>query len=426
MIVPYQFFSKFHFIQYIRYGPHQANVECLAHHKDDKTLYISSKLKSKLNLSKNKTLAVTINDNQCTLLLTLGVLTAGFNSDSEVLGPRTQIFKSLSEAGEKLGFKTIFFGYQHISYRRREIYAYYLDKGQFSQDFFTIPTVIYNRLPNRKIEHHPEVIQAKKWLNMNSTLFNQGFFNKWEIYEHLMKNLQCSYLLPETTLHPSKQKIINLLAKHPLYIKPIHGSRGTGIVRCKKIATGEIECHYYYKDKSQVNRYTKIESFLDQHFPNGLKGYVAQKEIPLMKKGNSAIDFRVHSNKNHRNSWEVSLICAKFAGKGSLTTHVQRGGSIHTVNELFSEVQTKRIYNRLTTTAILLSTQIEKDMPHLIGEIGFDFGIDEEGKVWLFEANSKPGFSIFNHPVINQDAINILSYPFMYAFYLHNLKMNKD
>ncbi|MRH44113.1 hypothetical protein GH741_15840 [Aquibacillus halophilus] len=424
IIVPHQFFTKFHFIKYIRYGPYQSNIECLAHHKDNHTLYISSQLKTKLNLSKNKKITLDINGNSCTILLTLAVLIAGFGSDSKVLGPRTETFYSLSKAGEQIGFNTLFFGYQHISHQQEKIHAYYLDNGEWKQDFFDIPTVIYNRLPNRKIEHHPEVVYAKKWLEHRSTLFNQNFFNKWEIYERLMRSQTCSYLLPETILHPSKQKIAKLLEKHPLYIKPIHGSRGEGIIRCIKLHSGETECHYYHNDKSQVNRYTKIESFFEQHFPNGLKGYVAQKEISLMKKGKSAIDFRVHSNKNHRNSWEISLICAKFAGKGSLTTHVQRGGSLHTVSELFSEEQTKKINHRLTTTAILLSNQIEKDLPQLTGEIGFDFGIDEEGKVWLFEANSKPGFSIFNHQKINQNSLHILSYPFKFAFYLHNLTMN--
>ncbi|WP_186579192.1 YheC/YheD family endospore coat-associated protein [Aquibacillus kalidii] len=425
MIVPHQVFQQLHKVKYIQYGPNQSPVECLGHHKDTKTLFISSKLKSTINLATHKSLTIHIHDNTCRIPLTLGVFIAGFDSENELLGPRTSLYEKMSQAGNKMGFQTVFFGHQHIFSNSKEIYAYYYNKNKWQRKSLPIPTVIYNRIPNRKIEHHPNVIEAKKILNKQATLFNQNFFNKWEIYERLMKNPDCSYLLPKTILHPSYKKIATLVEQHGLYIKPIHGSRGEGIVKCSKLDTGELECHYYIKEKPQVNRYINIDAFFTQHFPNGLKGYVAQEEIPLLKKRNSAIDFRVHVNKNDRNNWEVTIICAKFAGKGSLTTHVQRGGSLHLVDELFSKEETKRITNKLSTTAVDLSYKLEQALEENVGEIGYDFGIDQEGKIWLFEANSKPGFSIYHHPGIEKLANHVLSYPFQYAFYLHNLRKNK-
>jgi len=41
-------------------------------------------------------------------------------------------------------------------------------------------------------------------------------------------------------------------------------------------------------------------------------------------------------------------------------------------------------------------------MEGIIGEIGYDFGIDTNGDIWLFEANSKPGRSIFKHPDLKE------------------------
>lgn len=409
----------------MEYGPYQSHVECLGHHKEENTLYVSSHLKTKLNLAKHKQINLNINESICTVSIILGVFLAGFSSDSEPLGPRTKLYEIMSDTGRKFGFQTIFFGYQHIDRDEKKIYAYHFEDSSWKQSHHAIPTVIYNRLPNRKIEHHPEIINAKQLLESQATLFNPSFFNKWEIHEKLMKNPDCSYLLPKTILHPSEQKISILLEEHGLYIKPIHGSRGEGIVKCAKLKNNEYESHYYVHDKPQINRYTSLNAMIKQHFPNGLQRYVAQEEVPLLKKGKSAIDFRVHANKNHKNSWEVTLICAKFAGKGSLTTHVQRGGSIHVLSELFSKEQASRIKNKLTNTAIFLSNKLEKSFKQPIGEIGYDFGIDEEGKIWLFEANSKPGFSVFNHPRINLQADEVLSYLFKYAFYLYNLRLNK-
>ncbi|MDC3413545.1 YheC/YheD family protein [Aquibacillus sp. 3ASR75-11] len=424
IIVPHRFYQQFKAVQFFRYGPNQTHVGCLTHHRDPSTIYISSQLKTKLNMAKHTSVTVEMDSNTCKIILTLGVFIAGFNVDGLPLGPRTTVYEWMSKAGEELGFRTVFFGYQHMLKEPNKIFGYHMDQNKWKQSYHEIPPVIYDRIPNRKIEHHPTVIETKRHLKENAIIFNQGFFNKWEIYERLMKSDTCSFLLPETILHPSKQKINVLLNHHPIYIKPIHGSRGNGIIKCGKLDTGEIESHFYYNDKAQLNRYAHMDAFYSQLFPNGTRGYVAQREVSLVKKGDRTIDFRVHVNKNHRNTWEVTVVCAKFSGKGSLTTHVKRGGTIHVLEEMFEPDETKRVERKLSQAALLLSAEIERTMNHPIGEIGFDFGVDTEGKVWLFEANSKPGFSIFDHWEFKKEANRILSYPFQYAFYLYNQQKN--
>ncbi|QDP39707.1 YheC/YheD family endospore coat-associated protein [Radiobacillus deserti] len=400
-------------------------VECFAHKKQASTIYMSSALKSAIKFPNSIRTNIHIKENVCIIPITLGVFLAGFSHHGPLLGPRTKLFEQMSLAGEELGFETIFFGHQHVHLEQNVVHGYLYKHNKWVQKVGPIPPVIYNRLPNRKIEHHPQVGKVMKGLKQKSSFFNDGFFNKWEIHEKVMKDTDYSFLLPETTLHPSKQKIQSLLTKYPLYIKPVHGSVGKGIVQCTKLENGELEVRYYIQNQAKVIRYEEDEAFFQQQFPNGFKGYVAQQAISLIQKQNSPIDFRVHANKNDRNSWEVTLIAAKFAGKGSLTTHVQRGGSIHTLEELFSAEEAKRIQTKLSSLTLKLCQGLERRMAHPVGEFGFDFGIDQEGKAWLFEANSKPGFHVFDHPSIRKKMKHILSYPYRYGFYLHNQKVNR-
>ena len=58
----------------------------------------------------------------------------------------------------------------------------------------------------------------------------------------------------------------------------------------------------------------------------------------------------------------------------------------------------REVLERAKDAAIAMSEAIENHHPHLLGEIGFDIGIDDNERIWMFEANSKPGRSIFNHP----------------------------
>ena len=78
---------------------------------------------------------------------------------------------------------------------------------------------------------------------------------------------------------------------------------------------------------------------------------------------------------------------------------MNNGGIVKSLDELFEDRTERELYERkLSEAALILSSILEKNMEGIIGELGFDFGIDKTGKVWLFEANSKPGRSIFKHP----------------------------
>ena len=68
------------------------------------------------------------------------------------------------------------------------------------------------------------------------------------------------------------------------------------------------------------------------------------------------------------------------------------------MEEIFSTEECILYNERLSNAALLLSDALDRHVEGIIGEIGFDLGIDRKGEVWLFEANSKPGRSIFTHP----------------------------
>ncbi len=72
---------------------------------------------------------------------------------------------------------------------------------------------------------------------------------------------------------------------------------------------------------------------------------------------------------------------------------------VQTLEEMFPNneirLDTKK---KLVQAALTLSQELDEQIQGNIAEIGFDLGIDEKGKVWMFEANSKPGRSIFSHP----------------------------
>ncbi|MFL6557194.1 MAG: YheC/YheD family protein, partial [Bacillus sp. (in: firmicutes)] len=129
-----------------------------------------------------------------------------------------------------------------------------------------------------------------------------------------------------------------------------------------------------------------------------LEEMLVQQGINLLRNEARSIDFRVHTNKDDMGKWHVSAIAAKIAGPGSVTTHSRSGGDIKTLEEIFSNEECTWYTAKLSNAALLLSSSLDRNVEGIIGEIGFDLGIDRNGDVWLFEANSKPGRTIFTHP----------------------------
>lgn len=80
------------------------------------------------------------------------------------------------------------------------------------------------------------------------------------------------------------------------------------------------------------------------------------------------------------------------------------------------------VLEKAKQTAIKLSEAIERNYPHRLGELGLDLGIDKDGEIWMFEANAKPGRSIFKHPALRSEGRASVSYIFEHCMYLSNFQ----
>ena len=154
-----------------------------------------------------------------------------------------------------------------------------------------------------------------------------------------------------------------------------------------------------------------------------MKHYVIQQGIRLVELDRCPIDFRFHMNKNADNEWVVGGIGAKRAGRGSVTTHIKNGGKLMTPEAALTEIygssdKAEQMLGRAKTAAISLAEAIENNHPHYLGELGFDIGIDQKDNIWMFEANAKPGRSIFKHPLLKAEGRATIGHIIDYCRYL--------
>jgi hypothetical protein len=160
-----------------------------------------------------------------------------------------------------------------------------------------------------------------------------------------------------------------------------------------------------------------------------LSRYVAQQGIRLIEIESCPIDFRFHMHKDGNNRWVVAGIGAKKAGRGSVTTHIKNGGSLMTPEQALARIfgdRASEVLQEAKNVAVKLSEAIERNYSHMLGELGLDIGIDRNGSIWMFEANAKPGRSIFKHPALKDQGRASIEYILDHCLYLSKFRKREE
>lgn len=345
----------------------------------------------------------------------IGIVTTGIRRDPrQPIGARTSFFYQLLLAQEGKGVYYYIFSPNDVDWNNKLVDAWFLlksRKGGYVWRKITtpMPDVVYDRIPSRSAENHEAVREFKYKLASypNLPMFNQGFFNKWGVHQLLYPNPEVNEHIPETYTSPSLQTVRNLLKKYPIvYLKPKNGSLGYGIVKIVRQNLNAYSVSYHNGSGNVKRQFSKLTRLYQHVFrTRRVSGYLAQQGISLMTFHGRPFDFRVHLHKNLQNEWVVSCTAAKVAGSGSVTTHVRTGGTVIPGEELLHHLFGKKMpmmQERVCDASIRLATAIELAKGTDLGELGLDMGIDTHGHVWMFEANSKPGRSIFKHARLKQ------------------------
>jgi len=301
-----------------------------------------------------------------------------------------------------------------MSGKRVPGYTYDEETKNWTHQMLPLPNVVYNRIPTRTDELQPDVQQTIEACLRSSQvrLFNPSFFNKWTLFEWLSKAKTTKKFIPATKRLSQSVELDSLLQQHPIvYLKPVRGKAGKGIMKVERIGA-RTKLPYLLtmqNDKaSVVTRHPHLG-----HLWNKLKTmmtseeYIVQQGISLASFNKRPFDLRVLVQKNHLGQWSLTGIGARVAGKQSITTHVPRGGRIDEpeklLNAVFGPELTKSIFVRVKTAAFAIARQIEKASGHILGEMSMDLGIDGAGQIWFFEANSRP--MKFDEPDIRKKSL---------------------
>lgn len=331
----------------------------------------------------------------------VGILTSRQTSRRSPFRGNQGNFRDIIQTGRKRGIVAFVFTPHDIQWSKKRIWGYtrHPNAHRWVRCPFPWPHVVYNRIPDRTSEAQPEEQQALKRfaLEPNVHLFNPRFFDKQQLIRWMARDVRLRPLLPATVTwdHKFETLVACLRRFNTLYLKPVEGKAGKGIIQVKQRNQGYVlkmldekpNEMARYRLANAVELYRKVSALTEK------KRYIVQQGIPLARYKNRPFDLRILVQKDGSGTWCVTGVGVRIAGAKGITTHVPQGGQIGNVSTVLSTVfrsRAKAIYRQAVAHALTIAKRIERQAGQTLGELSIDLGVDDRGQFWMFEANAKP------------------------------------
>jgi glutathione synthase/RimK-type ligase-like ATP-grasp enzyme len=180
-----------------------------------------------------------------------------------------------------------------------------------------------------------------------------------------------------------------MLARYGMVVvKPVRGAGGIGVIKVEKRGST-----YRLTHKSTSRTYSSFSGL--QRALNATRkkrAYLIQRGIRLATIGGRPIDYRVKYVKEN-GRWTYRSMVGRLARPGLFVTNLCRGGTQLTAAQGISRSLSgklvkakKREMRHLTNASTML---LESRFPG-IGSLGYDYGIDRNGHIWMLEVNTRP------------------------------------
>ncbi|WNF37548.1 YheC/YheD family protein [Bacillaceae bacterium IKA-2] len=275
-------------------------------------------------------------------------------------------------------------------------YGYTIYQDEWQKLKLPEPNSVYNRISSRDFEMSNFYTDFSLYLQeKNINYFNRSFFNKWDIHVILASFPEMHPYLPNTSLFAGYDTFAEIITVYKsIFIKPIHGSQGRQILRIEK---EENEYTVYYPSfSSETSTIFRSSYLLYNRLKERLKSqpFIVQQGLDLIQINECPVDFRILCVKNTKNQWQVVSSVARISAKKKMVSNLAQGGEqkrpLEVLTEIYDEKLAKQYLKLMAELALEVAKIISENLDGLFGELGVDIALDNQGKLWIIEVNSKP------------------------------------
>lgn len=320
------------------------------------------------------------------------------NQPEKPFGDITMFCRELTDACRSQGAYVYFFTPGAIGASLNAVEGWVYAKG-WHRMTLPAPDVVNNRLTSRKLENLPIVQKFLKDIRQrhNAHVFNEKFLDKSEVFDALKKDGSLHKYLPESHSLHNVNQLKSMCARYSsVFLKPVRGSLGKGIIRITRVGPDNWTASFATVNgtrRQSFNSLSKLFAAIASSMRNNK--YLIQQGLALIDSGGRPIDFRALTQKNLTGKWVITSIVGRTAGNRHFVSNLARGGTLSTVREAVAKSNLPSSHRgdasaRLQKAAMDIAKGIDTHIPAHFAELGIDLALDTSGRVWLIEVNSKP------------------------------------
>jgi glutathione synthase/RimK-type ligase-like ATP-grasp enzyme len=222
--------------------------------------------------------------------------------------------------------------------------------------------------------------------------------SKWKINNVLLANKQISRFIPKTE-KLEESVLISMLNEYKMvYLKPIKGTYGKGVIRVEKQQEDE-KTTFFYQQGTEKKRFLSLPALFMSIMKNKMKRkYIVQQGIHLLKYNECIFDLRIMVQKNPKGKWETTGIIVRVANPQKIVTNYHNGGTPKSFRTIFktymNDEQVTEFDHILKRFGHDIAVVMSKKYPSL-NMIGIDVGVDNSLYPWIIEVNTNPDLFIF-------------------------------
>lgn len=333
----------------------------------------------------------------------LGILALYINEQKQL--EERHIYQKMIVAGKKLGLDVFVFTPQDVRDQPKRIYAltYQPSTKRWSRKWVPFPHMIFDRC---RIQNTYRFEQLKRFRSKYRHLLflNRPLRNKWTIYQVLSEVPAFEPYLPKTKLYSSIKEVQRMLKEHELiYLKPINGTGGRGILRLERLKSSKQLV--YVQGRDQLRRIINPQRMSWNQLRakmsawNAKGRYLTQQGIALRLASGRVHDYRMLVQKDGTGTWTVTGCAGRVGAAKSITSNLHGGGAAVRMEALLRQwIGDEQKMLQVKEDAERLGVEVAKFLEQRYGalcELALDLAIDRCGHVWLLEVNPKPAREVF-------------------------------
>lgn len=361
----------------------------------------------------------------------IGVLcNPAWNSKNQAMRafPQLASLYKLTQVGHSCGAICFLFRLQDVDFEKSRVNGYLYSADGWKRRVLPLPDAVYDQVISRKLEQKVDWMEKRKELSRKygNRIFNDGFFDKWQVHVWLSSDLKMKPFILNTVYHTTIQHAVMFVQKYQTtFLKPVHGSLGVGIVRFVRQPDGAFT--YDLKQSRTSLLHGRARSAIEavKIFETRLKRkpYLWQEGISLVDYKERPIDVRILLQRDGAGVWKRTKMFARVAKTGDFTSNLSGGGEALPIDCVLADLHRtehlqRKCRNLIARVSRLTVKTLEQQSGRNYGELGIDLGLDTAGHVWVIEVNAKPRKSPTTEKG-RQDLVD-LSYerPIQYAIHL--------